>query len=346
MASPALCVAPRIPADRARELLATTTHNGFPWWTRAGDSSAWYPLATLRVVTRGEARGTARARARRALDAHMRVAHLRRAPMPRPILPRGTAPRSGRVASAARARSDYPSKRSRDTWRANRDISARRRSEEVASRRSSERRRRRRRRRERGGAGRVRPSIAAPGVGARERRSGPSSVRAGSAGRGPSAARGVRGGGSDAEEMANAAGGCPPRPDDNGAIGAPRTAWARPRSPRWTVRARKREKIRWTSGRSCTPRRSPQAELLRRRGCTAAFTSAGRGESAVTDATNRVGIITRRTSCAPPRTSGGDEAPSRCERAPGSPLVFHPPAASFGSNRRARVSRRRIVQHK
>ena len=91
MASPALCVAPRFPADRARELLATTTHNGFPVVDARGRLIGMVLRSQLSVLLHAEkhAEPGAGARARRALDAYMRVAHLRRAPMPRPILPEG-----------------------------------------------------------------------------------------------------------------------------------------------------------------------------------------------------------------------------------------------------------------
>ena len=91
MASPALCVAPRFPADRARELLATTTHNGFPVVDARGRLLGMVLRSQLSVLLHAEkhAEPGAGARARRALDAYMRVAHLRRAPMPRPILPEG-----------------------------------------------------------------------------------------------------------------------------------------------------------------------------------------------------------------------------------------------------------------
>ena len=84
MASPALCVAPRIPADRARELLATTTHNGFPVVDARGRLLGMVLRSQLSVLLHAEkhAEPGAGARARRALDAYMRAAHLRRARCP------------------------------------------------------------------------------------------------------------------------------------------------------------------------------------------------------------------------------------------------------------------------
>ena len=91
MASPARCVSPRLPADRARELLATTTHNGFPVVDARGRLVGMVLRSQLSVLLHAEkhAEPGAGVRAKRALDAYMRVAHLRRAPMPRPILPEG-----------------------------------------------------------------------------------------------------------------------------------------------------------------------------------------------------------------------------------------------------------------
>ena len=62
-----------------------------PWWTRARRLLGMVLRSQLSVLLHAEkhAEPGAGARARRALDAYMRVAHLRRAPMPRPILPEG-----------------------------------------------------------------------------------------------------------------------------------------------------------------------------------------------------------------------------------------------------------------
>ena len=283
----------------------------------------------------------ARARARRALDAckcASRISDERRC-LAR-FSRRGRRRRGrGGQASAARARSDYPSKRSRDTWRANRDISARRRSEEVASRRSSRaspatttttRAR-----------ARTRPAVDRRPRGRRARaaRSGPSSVRAGSAGRGPSArSRRTRRRTTRRRWQTRRAGGLASRWTDNGgAIGVSADGGF--------ARVRRGGRRGRGDGRKYAGRRVVHARRAARR---AGWFLGDEGARHVHLARVAASRRHRRDQSrrgdhhaqgrhARLRGRVRDEAPSDVSEQPGSP-VFHPPAASFVRNRRARVS--------
>ena len=298
MASPALCVAPRFPADRARELLATTTHNGFPVVDARGRLLGMVLRSQLSVLLHAEKHAEPGAGARARDERWTRTCASRISDERRCLARfsrRGTAPRSGRVASAARARSDYPSKRSRDTWRANRDISARRRSEEVASRRSSRaspaattttRAR-----------ARTRPAVDRRPRG--RRASGAFGSEFGSSGLGGSGTVGALAAYAeedDAEEMANAAGGWSRVAPDGqrGLSASPRTAGSPAFAEVDGAGAETGENTLDVGSFMHAAPLAVQAGFSATR-VHVMFTSLGLRHLAVTDATNRVvGIITRK----------------------------------------------------